>query len=123
MYVNVEAAQAAREDVERAMRVILGALGDAALLLGDAFLDETWTDVLARFGDGALGAALTRWCKADPRPLVLLIDEIRHADRRYADSRCCVSVVFDRREGRSWEEKVFRREERVGARTVTVWGM
>ena len=32
-------------------------------------------------------------------------------------------VVFDRREGRSWEEKVFRREESADGRTVTVWGM
>ena len=76
VYVNVEAAQAAREDVGRAMRVILGALGDSALLEGDRFLDEHWPDLLARFGEGALAAALTRWSMADARPLVLLIDEI-----------------------------------------------
>ena len=76
VYANIEAAQAVREDVERAMRVILGELGDRALLLGDGYLDEVWSDLLARFGDGALGAALTRWSSADPRPLVLLIDEI-----------------------------------------------
>ena len=76
VYVNVEAAQAAREDVGRAMRVILGALGDGALLQGDRFLDEHWPGLLARFGEGALAAALTRWCMADARPLVLLVDEI-----------------------------------------------
>ena len=76
VYVNVEAAQAVREDVERAMRVILGEMGDSALFQGDGFLDGIWSDILARFGDGALGAALTRWCRADPKPLVLLIDEI-----------------------------------------------
>ena len=32
-------------------------------------------------------------------------------------------VVFDRNEGRRWEEKVFRREERLNEGTVTVWGM
>ena len=32
-------------------------------------------------------------------------------------------VLFDRRAGRSWEEKVFRREEAAGDRTITVWGM
>ena len=32
-------------------------------------------------------------------------------------------VVFDRQEGRTWEEKVFRREEHIGERAVTVWGM
>ena len=76
VYVNVEAAQAVREDVGRAMRVILGEMGDSALFQGDGFLDGIWSDVLARFGDRALGAALARWCRADPKPLVLLIDEI-----------------------------------------------
>ena len=76
VYVNIEAAQAVREDVERAMRVILGEMGDSALFQGDGFLDGIWSDVLTRFGDRALGAALTRWSQADPKPLVLLIDEI-----------------------------------------------
>ena len=76
VYVNVEAAQAVGEDVERAMRVILGEMGNRALFQGDGFLDGIWSDVLARFGDAALGAALAHWCRADPRPLVLLIDEI-----------------------------------------------
>ena len=76
VYVNVEAAQAMREDVERAMRVILGALASRSRSLGDTFLYESWLDILAAFGSGALGEALTRWCEADPKPLVLLIDEI-----------------------------------------------
>ena len=58
------------------MRVILGEMGNRALFQGDGFLDGIWSDVLARFGDAALGAALARWCRADPKPLVLLIDEI-----------------------------------------------
>ena len=32
-------------------------------------------------------------------------------------------VVFDRRSGRDWTEKVFRREETHGERQVVVWGM
>ena len=76
VYVNVEAVQAVREDVESAMRVILGELGSRARLEGDGFLDGVWSDILARFGHGALGEALTRWCMASPKPLVLLIDEI-----------------------------------------------
>ncbi|MCY3844666.1 MAG: ATP-binding protein, partial [Acidobacteria bacterium] len=32
-------------------------------------------------------------------------------------------VVFDRRADRSWDEKIFRREESAGKRTITVWGM
>ena len=76
VYVNIEAGQAAREDVERAMRIILGELASRAYSLGDEFLYAAWPDILATFGDGAFGEALTRWCEADPRPLVLLVDEI-----------------------------------------------
>ena len=32
-------------------------------------------------------------------------------------------VVFDRSEGKRWEDKVFRREERMDGRAITVWGM
>ena len=42
-------------------------------------------------------------------------------------SRCAAAeghlVVFDRTAGKSWEEKVFRREETVGDAEITVWGM
>ena len=94
VYVNVEAAQAVREDVERAMRVILGALASRARSLGDEFLNAVWPDILATFGDGAVGEALTRWCEADPRPLVLLIDEI---DTLIGDS--LISVLRQLRAG------------------------
>ena len=77
VYVNVEAAQALREDLPAAMQTIIGELSDQALFAGDGFLDQVWPELLARFGPGrALSAALSRWCMADPRPLVLLIDEI-----------------------------------------------
>ncbi|TSE26337.1 hypothetical protein Tsedi_00635 [Tepidimonas sediminis] len=32
-------------------------------------------------------------------------------------------IVFDRRPGRSWEEKIFHRRETFGGRTIGVWGM
>ncbi|TSE22734.1 hypothetical protein Tsedi_02318 [Tepidimonas sediminis] len=32
-------------------------------------------------------------------------------------------IVFDRRPGRSWEEKIFHRTETLGGRTIGVWGM
>ena len=32
-------------------------------------------------------------------------------------------VIFDRSEGKRWEEKLFRREESFRGRVVTVWGM
>ena len=78
VYVNVEPAQAMREDVEAAMRAILGALASwARTTLGDGFLDEEWSGILAKHGPaGALGEALARWSEADARPLVLFVDEI-----------------------------------------------
>ena len=32
-------------------------------------------------------------------------------------------VVFDMRTGKSWEERVFRRDPEPGGVPVTVWGM
>ncbi len=32
-------------------------------------------------------------------------------------------VVFDRSADKAWEEKIFRREENAGGRTIAVWGM
>ena len=75
VYVNVEAAQALREDVDRATQVILGELASRVrLTLGDEFLTQTWAAIFAEFGPGALREALTRWAEASPKPLVLLIE-------------------------------------------------
>jgi hypothetical protein len=78
VYVNVEVAQTAREDVGRAMRTVLGRLASQArMTLGDEFLDGVFRDLLARYApDDVLLEALTRWAETDARPLVLLIDEI-----------------------------------------------
>ena len=77
VYVNVEAGQAGREDVEQVTRTILAGLASRArLTLDDEFLDEVWIDILTKYGHAALGEALMRWAKADSKPLVLLIDEI-----------------------------------------------
>ena len=77
-YVNVEAAQAAREDVEQAMRAMLSELASwVRSTLRDGSLDEAWPAVLATAGPhGALRETLSRWSEADPRPAVLLVDEI-----------------------------------------------
>ena len=32
-------------------------------------------------------------------------------------------IIFDRRERKPWEEKIFRREESCDGRAITVWGM
>ena len=76
--MNVEAAQAARKDVEGMMRAIPDELASRARsTLRDEFSEEAWTGTLARSGPiGALRETLTRWAEADPSPLVLLVDGI-----------------------------------------------
>ena len=78
VYVNVEGAQAAREDVEQAMRTVLNELATRARdALGDDSLDEIWPAVLVKAGPhSALRESLTRWSRASRKPLVLLVDEI-----------------------------------------------
>ena len=95
VYANVEVAQTAREDVGRAMQAILGELANRAHLLNDGFLDRHWPRILETAGpDNALATALTRWSMADPRPLVLLLDEI---DTLIGDS--LISVLRQLRAG------------------------
>ena len=78
VYANVEGAQAAREDVASVMQTILGRLAsEARETLGDRFLLEHRAEILEQFGPyDALQEALMQWAKADPRPLVLLLDEV-----------------------------------------------
>ncbi len=78
LYVNVEIAQSAREDVGRAMRAILSELGSRATYhLDDPWLARTWSQILETSGpEAALIEVLTRAAEHGDRPLVLLIDEI-----------------------------------------------
>ena len=78
VYANVEAGQAMREDVAEGMRAILSELAlQASVTQDDRTLEDIWPEVLDRAGPSqALRQALLRWCMVDPRPLVLLIDEI-----------------------------------------------
>jgi len=32
-------------------------------------------------------------------------------------------VIFDRRPGKSWDEKIFRKQEEFNGRKIIVWGM
>ncbi len=77
VYVNVEVAQTAREDVGRAMRTVLGRLASQArMTLGDTFLDGVYRTLLAQYApDDVLLETLTRWAETDATPLVLLIDD------------------------------------------------
>ncbi|MDE0446492.1 MAG: hypothetical protein OXH96_07430 [Spirochaetaceae bacterium] len=77
------------------------------------------------------GGRERRWvveCKVRHGDLERTIVEGLEQTRAYTD-RCGAEaghlIVFDRAAERSWEEKIFRREERArtGAAPVTVWGM
>ena len=76
VYVNVEGAQAMREDVEQTNRVVLGQLAREARRTGDGYLSANWSGIWAEYGPGALGEALARWAESSSKPLVLLVDEI-----------------------------------------------
>ena len=77
VYVNVEVAQAARDDVASGVRAIPSAMTSRAFQLGDDFLRRSWQDVFATSdANDALRETLTQWCMANPTPLVLLVDEI-----------------------------------------------
>jgi len=78
VYANVELAQTAHEDVAEAIPTVLGELAQMAewTLPGDP-LEEIWPDVVQKNSPHrAFRAALSRWAEADPKPLVLLLDEI-----------------------------------------------
>ena len=78
VYASVEAGQAMRENIAEGIRTVLAELAfRASVTLNDETLENLWPALLERVGPGqALRQALARWSMADPRPLVLLIDEI-----------------------------------------------
>lgn len=78
VYVNVETAQPARENIDAGVEAILSATAFAAdRTLGDSFLSENWRKI--RDAAGTLEGyrqALARWAAQSPRPIVLLLDEV-----------------------------------------------
>lgn len=78
LYINVEIGQAARENVDAAIRAILGQIaGEARRVLGDDTLYPIFPKLMkSHGGHGALAEILTLWAQADDRPAVLMIDEV-----------------------------------------------
>ena len=78
LYMNVEAAQAARENVKEGMHTVLRILANESFLyLKDSFLEERWKQILENSGEFyALQDALMKWCQASETPIILFIDEI-----------------------------------------------
>ncbi|MEM7536642.1 MAG: ATP-binding protein [Chloroflexota bacterium] len=78
LYINVEAGQAARENVYGAIEAIAGELSIRAQQhLQDNFVETHWKNVFEQHGAfSALNAILSQWSWSSNLPLVLFIDEI-----------------------------------------------
>lgn len=104
VYMNVEVGQAAREDVAAAMQAIRGELTiRARMILNDSFVDDIWDEAFHHSGPfGVFGEVLTRWAAQEPKPLVLLIDEI---DVLVGDT--LLAVLRQLRAGYAWRPEEF----------------
>ena len=78
LYANVEAAQAVREDIGAAIRIVLSQIvSRAQAILRDNSVLALRSEILDSEPPGsALFEFLVRWSGASRKPLVLLIDEI-----------------------------------------------
>ncbi|MEM7530615.1 MAG: AAA-like domain-containing protein [Chloroflexota bacterium] len=78
LYMNVEIAQAARENVNNAIPAIVGEMSQRAIrYLQDTFIQDNWGTIVNQFGAfSALNMLLTKWTQNSELPLVLFIDEI-----------------------------------------------
>ena len=96
VYIDVEVAHTAGADVAKAIPSVLSQLAlHAARMLGDKSVDALRREVLAQEPPStALTVLLARWCAADAKPLVLLVDEI---DTMIGDS--LISVLRQLRAG------------------------
>jgi hypothetical protein len=78
LHVDIEAAQAARENVKDGMQAILKLLSQSAsIYLEDSFFKKKWKEIFEESGEFiALNEALMQWCHESPKPIVLFIDEV-----------------------------------------------
>ena len=77
LYVNVEAAQAARENVAEGMRTIISSLQRMENFFWGSNLLYDWLEIVKERGPyDALETAVTALCERADRPVVLMFDEI-----------------------------------------------
>ena len=78
LYVNIEKAQAARENVKAGIRTVLQSLASSAgKYLGDPFLKQNSKWIFDESGEySAIHEALNRWSAQSEKPIVLFIDEV-----------------------------------------------
>lgn len=78
VYVNIEAAQAAREDIEAAMEVIAGQIASRhQLYIKNNSLVDNWVTILRNEGHHQVVTnLLSFWASSAKKPTVLFIDEV-----------------------------------------------
>lgn len=104
LYVNIEAAQALRGDVERAIRLICEAIAASAQVSGVETGLQALTNELIRTqgAAGALTQQLSQWAQMSGKPIVLMLDEI---DALVGDS--LISVLRQIRAGYAQRPQAF----------------
>jgi hypothetical protein len=78
LYLNVEAAQTARENVAVGIQTIMAETASRARqILGDSWFEASWPEIWQTSGGQvAFNVLLTRWAERATLPTVLLMDEI-----------------------------------------------
>ena len=77
LYVNIEVAQAAREDVGLGMTAVVNSIANSARWqLQDADAEGLAREVLKQGTLTGLESFLTHWCARSAQPIVLLLDEV-----------------------------------------------
>lgn len=104
VYINIETAQAARENVAKGIKSILFNLGnEVSQVLSDDFLKENVQGIFAESGEfNALESALEQWCGQSGKPVVLFMDEV---DSLVGDT--LISVLRQLRSGYNKRPKRF----------------
>lgn len=104
LHINVEKAQAARENVAKGIQAILDTLAERASdSLNDTFIKNNWRKILKESGEfSALQNVLKEWSQKNEKPVVLMIDEI---DSLVGDT--LISVLRQLRSGYEERPKLF----------------
>jgi hypothetical protein len=76
--VNIEAAQAARENVKAGIRAVMERLAEDALdYIDDSFFSDQWQELFDKTSEfTVLQKALKLWAKQSEKPIVLFFDEV-----------------------------------------------
>lgn len=95
LYINVEAAQAARNDIEQGMRTIASRIVEGAKYRLKDLRQQEWLQEAWQTGKtSVVQSLLSRWASESDKPIVLLIDEV---DALVGDT--LISLLRQLREG------------------------